>query len=249
MTFGLLRLEALRAGYGDTTALWQVDLTIEAGTIYCLLGRNGAGKTTLASAITGLLSPSAGRVIFADRDVTDWSPERHARLGMALVPQGRRVFPDMTVEENLRVARQAAAKRSRPDTPDRIMELFPKLADLRTRAAGSLSGGEQQMLAIGRALMTEPTLLVLDEPSLGLAPRVVEDMYVAIRQTKEERGLAMLLIEQQIGGALSVADRLGVLDGGRIVTDMPVSELKDLSTIVDSYLGHEEATASRGPTQ
>jgi branched-chain amino acid transport system ATP-binding protein len=249
VTDQLLRVEGIRAGYGDTTALWQVDFAIDTGTIYCLLGRNGAGKTTLASAITGLLSPSAGRVIFAGQDVTSWSPERRARLGMALVPQGRRVFPDMTVEENLRVARMAASKRARPDTPDRIMSLFPKLTSLRARAAGSLSGGEQQMLAIGRALMTEPTLLVLDEPSLGLAPRIVEDMYVVIRQTKEEQGLTMLLIEQQVGGALSVADRLGVLEGGRIVTDMPVAELSDLSTIVDSYLGREEPSASPGSTR
>ena len=238
----LIRLEGLRAGYGETVALWQVDCAIAAGSIFCLLGRNGAGKTTLAHAVTGLLRPSKGRVLFGGQDVTGWSPERRARLGMALVPQGRRLFPDLTVLENLEVARFAAGGRARTDTIALVNDLFPKLTPLRGRLAGTLSGGEQQMVAIGRALMAEPTLLVLDEPSLGLAPRLVEDMYVAIRRLKEERRLTMLLIEQQVGGALSVADRVGVLDDGRLVTDMEVSALTDLSAIVDAYLGDRQQT-------
>ena len=178
--------------------------------------------------------------MFEGKDVSGWSPERRAQLGIALVPQGRRLFPDLTVMENLEVARFAAGRRARADTLMLVDDLFPKLTSLRERLAGTLSGGEQQMVAIGRALMAEPTLLVLDEPSLGLAPRLVEDMYVAIRRLKEERHLTMLLIEQQIGGALSVADRLGVLDDGRLVTDVEVSALTDLTAIVNAYLGDKQ---------
>jgi len=242
----LLELRGLRAAYGETVALWQMDLAIPEGAIHCLLGRNGAGKTTLAHAVCGLLRPTAGRVLVAGRDITGWSPERRAGLGIALIPQGRRVFAELTVRENLQVARFAAGRRARTDTIDLVHELFPKLASLQARLAGTLSGGEQQMLAIGRALMAEPALLVLDEPSLGLAPRLVEDMYVAIRRMKDERRLTMLLIEQQVGGALSIADRVGVLDDGRLVTDSEVSALGDLSAIVDAYLGDRQPAQGVG---
>lgn len=234
---GFLEVRSLRAGYGMTNVLWDLNLEIDEASIFCLLGRNGAGKTTLAHVISGLLRQTAGEILIAGESIGRWTPERRARSGVALVPQGRHVFPELTVDENLAVARFAAGKRHDARTATLINDLFPKLKTLRSRLAGTLSGGEQQMVAMARALAAHPRLLILDEPSLGLAPRLVTEMYGAIRHLKDERALTMLLIEQQVSGALGVADRVGVLDDGRLVADHPTAELGGLGMIVDAYLG------------
>ncbi len=212
----MLRVEGLQARYGRAQVLHGVGFALAAGEVTVLLGRNGAGKSTTMKALIGLVRPSAGQVVFEGRDIAGWEPHRIARLGLGYVPEERRIFPDLTVAENLEVGRRPPATGRAAWTPERIFALFPNLAALRGRPGGRISGGEQQMLTIGRTLMGNPRLLLLDEPSEGLAPLVVAQMAEAILALKAE-GVTLLVAEQNLAFARRVADRAAVLETGRVV--------------------------------
>ncbi|GAB4079139.1 ABC transporter ATP-binding protein [Modestobacter muralis] len=211
----------LRAGYGVSTVLDGVNLTVGAGEVVGLLGRNGVGKTTLMSTLMGWLSPSAGSVRLGDREIAGLPTHQIARAGVAIVPQGRRVFAPLTVENNLRIAH----KGSQRWTIERIFEIMPRLAERRRNRGDQLSGGEQQMLAIARALLLDPALLLLDEPSDGLAPSVVTQVMEILASLRGE-GLSVLLVEQDLHVAFSVADRILVMQKGRIVHDSTTEEFR-----------------------
>ena len=234
----LLTLKSVTAGYAEqSTVLFGLDITVATGEVVCLLGRNGAGKSTTIKTICGLLKPSAGTISFNGQDITRLAPGAIVGLGMAVVPEGRRVFASLTVEENLLmgayVHRQGLIPRAHLDE---VHALFPRLAERRRQTAGTLSGGEQQMLAIGRALMSRPRLLLLDEPSMGLAPILIETIFDTIN-TLASNGITILLVEQNAVAALDVADRAYVLERGRIVQSGLASELEQTADIRSSYLG------------
>ena len=211
----MLQVVGLNAYYGRAHILHDLSLDVRAGEVVALLGRNGAGKSTLCRALMGLLRPASGRVLLAGTDVAGWEPHRIARAGLGWVPEDRRVFADLTVAENLEVGRQPARAGQAPWTPPRLFALFPNLGLLRDRAAGRMSGGEQQMLAIARTLMGNPRLVLLDEPGEGLAPVIVQGMAGAIRALRAE-GVAVLLAEQNLRFAEGVADRAALIERGRI---------------------------------
>jgi urea transport system ATP-binding protein len=210
----VLIVEGLAAGYGGSQILWGVDLTVPTGHVLCLMGRNGVGKTTVLKTIMGLLPARGGRVVLDGTDVTRWSPDRRARAGVGYVPQGREIFPHLTVEENLRVS-LLGCRRARD--LDEALALFPTLRRLLGRKGGVLSGGEQQMLAIGRALLTRPKLLMLDEPTEGIQPSIVEEIEAAIRRIRTEMGLAVLLVEQYLDFAERLADAYVIMAKGAVV--------------------------------
>jgi branched-chain amino acid transport system ATP-binding protein len=212
----MLRVEDLHACYGRAHILQGVSLSVAPGQVLVLLGRNGAGKSTTMKALIGLLRPTAGRVVFAGADIAGMEPHRIARLGLGYVPEERRIFADLTVMENLEVGRQKPRGSRPPWTPERLFALFPNLAAMRARPGGRMSGGEQQMLAIARTLMGNPDLILLDEPSEGLAPVIVEQMSHAILALKAD-GVAVLLAEQNLHFAARVADAAAVIEKGRIV--------------------------------
>jgi branched-chain amino acid transport system ATP-binding protein len=218
--------------YGDSHVLHGVSLGVAAGEVVAILGRNGMGKTTLIRSIVGFTPPRRGRVLFAGEDVTAWAAFRRIERGMALVPQGRRVFASLSVRENLDVARAGGGRWSR----ERVYELFPRLRERGPNRAGRLSGGEQQMLAIGRSLMSNPTLLLMDEPTEGLAPLLVREVGRVIGELKRE-GLSILLVEQNLPMAAAVADRVHVLNRGEIVySGTPAALLAD-EAVKSRYLG------------
>jgi branched-chain amino acid transport system ATP-binding protein len=229
----LLEVRDLDARHGLLQAVRQISLDVETGETLALVGANGAGKTTLLRTIAGAHRPSAGRVVFDGRDVTRLSPHERARLGIALVPEGRRLFPELTVEENLRVA--AAAGRTGRWTVEEVLETFPLLAPLRRKVAKSLSGGEQQATAIARALLTNPRLLLLDEVSLGLAPIAVDGVYAAL-QPLFGSDATIVLVEQDLSRALSVATRVVCMLEGRLVLTGAASELSR-EQVTDAYFG------------
>ena len=232
----LLELRSVAAGYGAIRVLPNVSLTVRVGEVVAVLGANGAGKSTLARTIQGSISPRSGTVMFDGRDVTRMSPHHRVRAGIALVPEGRRLFGAMTVRENLELGLRRARRK---DPLERVHDLFPRLADLAERQAGTLSGGEQQMVAIGRALASEPRLLIFDELSLGLAPVIVERMFGAVEQIASW-GTAVVLIEQNVHQALELSDRAVLLKRGAIVFDGPPNELGD-EQFQEAYLGLTEA--------
>jgi branched-chain amino acid transport system ATP-binding protein len=236
----MLRVEHLDARHGLLHAVRDVSLEVERGETVALVGANGAGKTTLLRSIAGAHRPSGGRIVFEGEDVTRVAAYRRVRRGIALVPEGRRLFPQLTVEENLQVAR-SAGRPGRWDV-ETVLEAFPLLSPLRSRRAASLSGGEQQATAIGRALVTNPTLLLLDEVSLGLAPVVVEGLYAALGSLIEQ-GTTLLLVEQDLARAMSVADRVVCLLDGRIVLEGAATELTR-EQVTEAYFG-----LSRGEAQ
>ncbi len=210
----MLEVEGLDVAYGESRILRQVDLRVPAGEVVCLMGRNGVGKTTLLKAVMGLLPVRAGRVTLGGADVTRWAPEARARAGIGYVPQGREIFPRLTVAENLAVARLGCGRAAGPEP---ALELFPRLRALLGRQGGVLSGGEQQMLAIGRALLTGPRLLILDEPTEGLQPSIVLEIEAALRRIRETGGVAVLLVEQYLEFARRLADTYVVMAKGAIV--------------------------------
>ncbi|GAA2933815.1 ABC transporter ATP-binding protein [Microbacterium luteolum] len=235
---GALSIEALTAGYGGTSVLHDVSFALHPGEIVALLGANGAGKTTLLRTLAGLMPARSGSIRLDDVDLTDVATEQRARRGLALVPEGQSVVAELTVEENLRLGslwRHKGASRDR--AINGVYELFEPLARRRNSAGHQLSGGERQMLALGRALITEPVVLVLDEPSLGLAPLTIAKIFGALRDIAADRGLTVLLAEQNVTSALSIADRGIVLDLGKVVADAPSQDLLRDSTLRHAYLG------------
>jgi branched-chain amino acid transport system ATP-binding protein len=230
----MLQVRGLNVAYGDVPALWDVALDVRAGELVAMIGPNGAGKTTVLKAVLGLVRCQAGDITFQERSIHSQPPHRRVRLGLALVPEGRHVFPYMTVQENLEVG-ASRARGERLQALERPYGLFPILAERRQQLAGTLSGGQQQMLAIGRALMSSPRLLMLDEPSLGLAPLVVDQLYEKIHTLNIE-GLTILLVEQQVYGALELADRAYVLETGRIVRQGRGADLLADDYIQKTYL-------------
>ena len=243
----LLRAEGVRVEYGQIAAVSEVTLEVDGGEIVALLGPNGAGKTTLLNTIGGLLRPSAGRVLFDGRDVTHIRGDLVARRGISLVPEGRGIFPALSVEDNLRMGGYWAAAGEYEQRYQRVVEYFPILATRRRQQAASLSGGEQQQLAIARALMAQPRLLMLDEMSLGLAPRVVTELFGILRRIHSD-GTAVLLVEQQVPQALALADRVYVLQRGRVVLSGTSAEVgADAHALSAAYLGGDAARSSAAP--
>ena len=229
----LLEAQDLHTAYGLSRVLFGISLEVQAGECVCLLGRNGVGKSTTMRSIMGLTPPQSGRVRFRDTDITGWSPYRVARAGLGFVPEDRRIFADLTVWENLDVARRRAGGDG--FTLERVFDLFPKLRELTGRQGGHLSGGEQQMLTIARTLMGNPQLLLLDEPSEGLAPIVVDHLRDQIARLKHE-GLTILLAEQNTEFSLSLADRVYVLEKGSLKFSGPAARLRDDASLRQELL-------------
>ncbi len=219
----MLSVEGLDVAYGESQVLWSVGLDVAAGELVCLMGRNGVGKTTLLKTAMGLLPARRGRVVFDGADITSWPSDRRARAGIGYVPQGREVFPHLTVEENLRVALLGCGRVGRIDE---ALELFPALKLLLARKGGVLSGGEQQMLAIGRALLTKPKLLMLDEPTEGIQPSIILEIEEALRRIKRELGLAVLLVEQYLDFAERLADKYVIMAKGAVVAAGATRDLR-----------------------
>lgn len=233
----MLVIDNIVTHYGPVEALKGVSLEVRQGEIVTLIGANGAGKSTTLRTISGLVRPTAGSIKFEGRELTTMPPERIVAMGIAHVPEGRRVFPMMTVTENLELgAFTRKDGQGIKQDMDRVFALFPRLAERRTQLAGTMSGGEQQMLAIGRALMARPKLLLLDEPSMGLAPLIVEDIFRIIQNVNAE-GTTVLLVEQNANLALSVADKGYVLETGRIVLSDTAANLLENEAVREAYLG------------
>ena len=232
----MLETSGLTSHYGRIPALKGIDLKIEPGELVALVGANGAGKTTLLRALSGVQRVTAGRVWFEGADITAARPDRRVRLGIAQVPEGRQVFGPLSVEDNLLLGAYVRPDREARPALARVYELFPALAGRRKSAAGMLSGGQQQMLAIGRALMAGPRLLLLDEPSMGLAPRLVAEIYAAIRRLREA-GTTIFLVDQNARAALAIADRGYVLETGRVVLAGAGHELAANEAVKQAYLG------------
>jgi branched-chain amino acid transport system ATP-binding protein len=233
----MLDVQDLRVDYGAAPALWNVSLHMRAGELVCVVGPNGAGKTTLINAIAGLHRATSGRITMDGRDMTAMAPHRFCAAGIAIVPEGRRLFTGMTVRENLEIGSYLpSARKERDRSLARVCALFPVVRDKLDVAAGTLSGGEQQMVAIGRALMANPRLLLLDEPSLGLSPIMVQAMFRAIRDVNAA-GTAVLLVEQNVVTALDLASRAYLLEEGRIAAEGSPDEVFENPELRRAYLG------------
>jgi branched-chain amino acid transport system ATP-binding protein len=233
----LLEVGGLRAGYGAIEILRGVDLSVGAGEIVALLGSNGAGKSTLNNNLSGLYRPFGGRVRFDGNDITGARSTRIVEAGLVQVPEGRRIFPNLSVRENLELGSYRRGRAARQKNLDHVVAVFPRLKERWTQHAGTLSGGEQQMLAIGRGMMSEPRLLILDEPSLGLSPLLVEEMFALISRLNGE-GLAILLVEQNVVQSLAIAHRAYVLEGGVVALSGNARDLAEHPGLRKSYLGH-----------
>ena len=231
----MLSVESLSVYYGRAQVLFDLSLTVGCGEVVALLGRNGAGKTTTLKAIMGLIPVASGRIAFEDRSIDKLDPHQIARLGIGYVPEDRRIFSGLTVAENLMVGARPAADGEEPWTPERLFALFPNLADLRRRRGSEISGGEQQMLALARTLMGNPRLLLLDEPSEGLAPIIVRQMAESLEALKAE-GLAILLSEQNLRFARALADRAAVIEKGRIRYDGDMRRLTEDEALRRTHL-------------
>lgn len=231
-----LKIEHIDAFYGDSHVLHGVSLSLKEGQVLALLGRNGAGKTTCISSIMGLVAPRNGTISLFGETISGLPPETISRTGVGLVPQGRRIFPSLTVKENLVIARQRESNDPKSWNLERIFTLFPRLEERQQQLAGSLSGGEQQMLALGRALMGNPRVLLLDEPSEGLAPLIVAEVGRTIALLKQE-GQSIILVEQNSNLALSLADDVMILNTGRVVFSGPASEVIGNDALITQHLG------------
>lgn len=233
----MLRAEGVSAGYGSTPVLQDLSLTAGEGDRLAILGRNGVGKTTLLRALMGELPLMAGRVWLGDTDATRLPPYERARRGIAYVPQGRDIFPGLTVVDNLRVAAYATRQKDWRGTLNDVLQQFPVLAEKADLAGGGLSGGQQQILALGRALMTRPRVLLLDEPSEGIQPSIVDLIAQHVRRINEEQGITVVLVEQNLEFAAKIAQHAYLMDKGRIVRDLPAHELLSDRDLQHEYLG------------
>jgi branched-chain amino acid transport system ATP-binding protein len=231
-----LAVSGLCAGYGATEILRGVDLTVGHGEIVAVLGSNGAGKSTLNRTISGVVRPWRGSIRFGDAAIEREQPKAIVARGLIHVPEGRRIFPNMTVRENLDLGAYRRARARRSVNRNRVFAIFPRLAERQSQRAGTLSGGEQQMLAIGRGLMAEPKLLILDEPSLGLSPLLVEELFALIRRINTE-GIALLLVEQNVVQSLEVATRAYILDNGAFVLEGSAADIRNDPNLKRAYLG------------
>jgi branched-chain amino acid transport system ATP-binding protein len=232
----VLAISGLHAGYGATEILHGVDLAVGAGEIVAVLGSNGAGKSTLNRTISGVLRPCRGSIRFASAAIEREKPAAIVARGLIHVPEGRRIFPNLTVRENLDLGAYRRARRRRRHNRDRVLAIFPRLAERQSQRAGTLSGGEQQMLAIGRGLMAEPKLLILDEPSLGLSPMLVEELFVLIKRINTE-GIALLLVEQNVVQTLDVAQRAYILENGAFALEGSAADIRNDPNLTRAYLG------------
>ncbi len=234
----MLQVKDLESGYGSMQVLWKPSLEVKRGTITSLLGPNGAGKSTLLATIFGSVEPWGGKVIYEDRDVTQIPTHKKVDMGIALVPEGKHLFPNMSVYENLSMgAYLKKALVHKEESLELVYSLFPRLRERRNQMAGSLSGGEQQMVTIARGLMTKPKLMMLDEPSQGLAPKLVGEVFETILKMKEEVGLTILLIEQNADASLEAADYVYVMHEGLIKAQGTPAEIKQSADIREAYLG------------
>lgn len=232
-----LRIDDLTVRYGPVTALTSVSFDVPAGEVTAVLGANGAGKTTLLRAISGLLKPVSGSIRMGDRELVGLAPEHMSKAGLSQVPEGRGVIVELTVEENLRLGALGRNRSHDAVGLGEIYEMFPPLAPRRNTSAHTLSGGERQMLVIGRALMATPSVLLLDEPSLGLAPKIVAQIFDTLRGLVESRSMTVVLVEQNARSALSIAEHAVVLDLGKVVVDRPAAELAGDDSLRHAYLG------------
>ena len=233
----MLEVRDLQVAYGAAPALWGVSLDVRAGELVCVVGPNGAGKTTLIGTLAGMLRARAGRIVFEGQDITTLAPHRFCAAGIAIVPEGRRLFTGMTVRENLELGSiLPAARAQRAESLAAAIDLFPMLEEKLSSPAGDLSGGQQQMVAVARALMARPRLLLLDEPSLGLSPLIVHDLFAAIRRINAG-GVSVLLVEQNVTMAMQVSERAYVLEEGRVVAEGEPDDLLARPEIQRAYLG------------
>jgi branched-chain amino acid transport system ATP-binding protein len=232
----MLEIKALEAGYGETLILRGIDLSVAEGALVAVLGANGAGKTTLNMTISGVVRPRGGEIRFAGQSLAALSPADIVALGLIHVPEGRKIFPNLNVREVLELGSYRRARANRARNLERVFGIFPRLAERTRQAAGTLSGGEQQMLAIGRGLMAEPKLLILDEPSLGLSPLLVEEMFTLIRRLHAD-GLTIMLVEQNVAQSLEVADQAHVLENGVITLSGAAHDIAADPELRRSYLG------------
>jgi len=234
----LLKLSALEANYGAVRALQGISMDVEEGAVVALLGANGAGKSTTLKAISGMVQPSAGDIEFAGVSLVGKTPNQIVSMGIAHVPEGRKIFKDLTVSENLRMgAYSRSDKQGIAQDLDMVLELFPRLSERSRQLGGSLSGGEQQMLAIGRGIMARPKLLLLDEPSLGLAPLIIADIFATLRKINHEHGVTLLVVEQNANVALKNAGFGYVLQVGRVAVEGRSAELRENKEVIESYMG------------
>ncbi len=233
----LLEVRDINVFYGDLQVIWGVSFNVRQGEIVCLIGANGAGKSTILKTISGLLRPTPGEILFEDERIDQLRPYKLIELGIVHVPEGRRLFTEMTVEENLDMGSlKGESRQRREQSKDMVFELFPRLRERRRQIAGTLSGGEQQMLAIGRGLMARPRLMMFDEPSLGLAPILVKEIFNVINRIRDE-GTTVLIVEQNVKQTLSISDRAYVLENGRIVLEGTGQEMLGNAHVKTAYLG------------
>ena len=232
----MITVKNLSAGYGFVNVLRNISLDITTGEIVAVLGSNGVGKTTLNNTLSGLIKPKSGEVLFEGKSIVGASPETIVDLGMIHVPEGRKLFPNLSVRDNLELGSYRRGKSDRAANIEVVLDTFPKLRDRINQIAGTLSGGEQQMVAIGRGLMSNPKLLILDEPSLGLSPLLVEQMFDLIKRINQ-KGLTILLVEQNVIQSLAIADRAYVIEEGAIAISGKAADLQDNSELKKSYLG------------
>ena len=241
----MLKLKNINTYYGKVHALKNVSLHLEEGEIVTLIGANGAGKTTILNTISGVTGASSGEVHFGKDTVTALSPDQIVKLGISQVPEGRQVFKPLSVEDNLELGaylryRAGESRASVHKDMEGVFELFPRLQERRKQLAGTMSGGEQQMLAIGRALMAKPRLLLLDEPSMGLAPLVVQEIFRVLGQLRSQNGTTILLVEQNAKAALKLADRAYVLETGKVILEGPADEMMENAEVKRAYLGKDK---------
>ena len=232
----LIKVENLAAGYGLVEVLRNISLEINQGEVVAVLGSNGVGKTTLNNCLSGLIKPNNGKIFFEDEVISNKSPEEIVDMGLIHVPEGRKLFPNLTVKDNLELGSYRRGKSNRSSNLENVLDIFPKLSERISQTAGTLSGGEQQMVAIGRGLMGDPRLLLLDEPSLGLSPLLVEQMFELIKKISDN-GLTVLLVEQNVTQSLSIADRAYVIEEGSIAISGLSKDLLKNADLKKSYLG------------